>query len=205
MSKTYIVITIVAVLGAAILVLLPQRESDNEIKPEYLFNEIKDQSRFLSVDFVAQRLIEKDPSIVLVDVRKTEQYREYALPGAINIPLDSILLPDNEPLLNRNDVNVILYSNSDIFSDQAWILCTRMGYKNLFIMKGGLNTWFDIIMQPVEPPATAASEEFDLYTFRLAASQYFGGGNNTIPTSSSVQENIKIIKREKKSGTAGGC
>jgi len=203
MSKNYIVLTLIALIGAAILMFLPEKGKNNELNPEELLLEINNPSRFLSVDRVAHRLVEKDPSLLLIDVRSEKDYNDFSLPGAMNIPVNQVVLPENEDYLNRDDLEIVLFSNDDLYADQAWILCSRMGYQNLYIMKGGLNEWFDKIMQPNLPAATESKDAFDLYSFRLAASQFFSGG--TLETVEQPKENVIIKRREKKSATAGGC
>lgn len=205
MSKRYILILVVLTALAFGLLILPDSHNSIDVKPELLLNEINSTSRFLSVDLVAERLIDEDPSIMLIDVRSPDQSAEYSLPGAFSIPLDEVALPDWEDYLNQDDMDVVLYSNSDLFADQAWIICTRLGYKNLYVMKGGLNEWFETIMQPKLPPETASKEEFDLYSFRQAARQYFGGGSNIEVEADLPKENIVIKKREKKVVAEGGC
>jgi len=205
MTRKYIIITIVAVIGAVVLLFLPERSNQNEIKPEVLFKEINNPSRYLSVDLVAQRIIELDPSILLIDVRSEDQYNEFSLSGSVNVPLDSVLSTDKQDYLNRDDLDVVLYSNDDLYADQAWILCMRLGYKNLYVMKGGLNVWYANILNPIEPSQTAPNEDFDLYTFRLAAKQYFLGGSSIEIDSGSQKENIIVKRRTKKAVTAGGC
>ena len=38
-----------------------------------------------------------------------------------------------------------------------------------------INCWIETIIQPVEPPETAAETNFDLYSFRKGAQLYFTG------------------------------
>jgi rhodanese-related sulfurtransferase len=204
MSRNYLFLTLIALVGVFVLLLLPEREKKTELRPEILLQEINNPSRYLSVDLVAERLISGDPSVFLIDVRNVEQYNDFALPQSVNIPLDSILSPGWKDYFNQQGKDIILYSNSNIFADQAWNLLTRLGYQNLYIMEGGLNKWFTQIMQPVTPPSSVPSEDFDRYTFRKAASMYFGG--TQIPADPDIaKEQITIKKREKKSRTAGGC
>ncbi len=205
MSKTYVILSIVLIGLAFGLILLPETNRTNEIEPEILYKEIIDPSRYLSADLVAERLINEDPSIMLVDVRSYDQYEAYSLPNAVGIPLDEILLPEWEDYFMQEDMDVVLYSNGDVFSDQAWVICTRLGYRNLYVLSGGLNQWFNDIMQPAPPPETAPSEAFDLYSFRRAACFHFGGGSIDMGTSMSDQEPIKLVKREKKVISEGGC
>jgi rhodanese-related sulfurtransferase len=205
MAKTYIGLTIVAILVAAGLLFLPDHKNFNEVKPDLLFKEINDPARFLSADLVAERLINEDPSIMLIDVRTSEQFTEYSLPRSINIPLDKIFEPEWKDYLLQDNIDVVLYSNSDLYADQVWILYTRIGYKNLYVLKGGLNQWFKDIMQPIPPPETTSSEAFDLYSFRKAASQYFGGGSQAELSADQPKKEVPIIKRTRKRTTAGGC
>lgn len=205
MSKTYIIFASLLILIALGLLFLPDSQKQDQIPPKGLLKEVLSQSRFLSTDMIAARLIDEDPALLLVDVRQAESYKDYSLPGAINIPLNEILLTDWKPYLNQTDMDVVFFSNSDLSADQAWVLCTRVGYKNLYVMEGGLNNWFSQIMQPVQPPPTAPSEAIDLYTFRKAASMYFGGGNSELPVTDIQGEEVQIIQRTKKRVTTGGC
>jgi rhodanese-related sulfurtransferase len=203
-SRTYLILAILLAGLAFVLVLLPKTTRNKEIQPELLIKKINDPARFLSPDFIAERLINEDPSIMLIDVRSPEQFVEFTMPGAMNIPLSEVIKPDWEEYLNQDDKDLIFFSNDDLYADQAWILCTRLNYKNLYVMKGGLNQWFKDIINPVLPVETAPKEEFDLYSFRKAASLYFSGAGNDIQVENKNEKNI-LIKREKKTTTAGGC
>lgn len=205
MSKTYVILAIVLIGFAFGLVLLPESKETNKPDPQILLKEAFSKSRFLSPDQIADRLINEDPSILLIDVRTPDQYQEYSLPNAFNIPLDEIILEDWEDYLDQEDVDVVLVSNGGLYADQAWLLCKRMGYNNLYVMEGGLNAWFRNIMQPEMPAETAAKEDFDLYAFRKGAAQYFGGGSQVEVESSVPKENIVVKKREKKNVAEGGC
>ncbi len=169
-----------------------------------MLKEIYNTSRFLSVDLIASRLINEDPSVMLVDVRSNDEFNSWSLPGAVNIPLNTIANPDSKDYLKQGDKDVVLFSNSDLYADQAWTICARLGYKNIYVMKGGLNEWFKSIMQPVLPAESSPKEAFDLYSFRKAASLHFGGGHQEI-RAEIPKENIVVKKREKKSKAEGGC
>jgi hypothetical protein len=119
--------------------------------------------------------------------------------------MEQLQNPEWNDYLFQKNMDLVLYSNSDLTADQAWILCTRLGCKNLYVMKGGLNEWYKCIMKPSIPAETAPTEEFDLYSFRLAASQYFGGGTDANVQAESPKNDIKITKQKKRTATAGGC
>lgn len=204
MNRNYIILAILFLILAGGLLFLPTRENYKQIKPEDLMRNVVHTTRFVTTDQVAQMIIEADPTLELVDVRNEYDYFEYSLPGALNIPLDSIMADDYQDYLGIEDMNVVFFSNDDIKADQAWVIAKRMGFNSLYVMKGGLNCWIKTIIQPDSPKETASKEEFELYEFRKGASMYFTGAEITAPATSG--EKPITVKRKKKSSVAeGGC
>lgn len=191
------------VLGAG-LFLLPEKTNTYEMAPEKLHAELFDQTRYVSTDEIAERIINQDPSLFLIDVRMSDYYLEFSLPGAANIPLEELLSPDWEDYLAQEFMDIVFYSNGDIYAEQAWVLANRMGYENLYIMKGGLNCWFETIIKPLRPDQTASNTEFDLYEFRKGASQYFTGGE-LLSSDEGTIEPIIVSRKKKSSVVEGGC
>ncbi len=187
MNKTYFFLIVLVVLLGVGALFLPEGKYTEEVSPDQLFLKINDPSRFVTTDQVARAIIEGDPTILIVDTRSSDQYEAFNLPGSVNIPLkeliDSTGIIDEkwENYLGIEGMYVAFYSNGDVFADQAWVLCTRLGIRDLFVMKGGLNNWVETILKPEPPAQTAPSEEFALYDFRKGASMHFGGGG-TIET-----------------------
>ncbi len=206
MSKRYILLAVVFIGSAFGLVVLPDKHDTKQIPAEKFLIEIYNPARFLSTHQIAKRLIERDPSIFLVDVRTPSEFEEYSIPGAFNIPLEHILDEEWVDYLSQDGVDVVLYSNGNIYADQAWMLIAQQGIKNLYIMKGGVNQWFSTIIQPVEPPETASSEAFDLYAFEKAASIYFGGSfaNIESATTTPIKKTV-VVRKKKKKAAEGGC
>lgn len=204
MSNAYKLILVLILILAVGLVLLPEKHKQEKVKPEELFHKINNTSRYLSPDHVAEKLINEDPSVFLIDVRSPDQFADYTLPGSFNIPLDEMALADWADYFNQEGVDVILFSNSDLHAEQAWVIGTRYGYTNMYILQGGLNQWYKDIMQPTPPAETASNQEFDLYAFRKAAYQYFGGGS-LVESSSDQPKEVPVVKRKKKAVAEGGC
>jgi len=204
MNRNYIILAILFLILASGLLLLPERENYKQISPGELMRDVVQNTRYLTTDQVAQMIIEGDPTLELVDVRNEGDYFEYSLPRAINVPLDSILAEDYIGYFGIEDMNVVFFSNDDIKADQAWVIAKRMGYKSIYVMKGGLNCWIKTIIQPQSPAETASKEEFELYDFRKGASMYFTGAEISAPASDGEQ--AVTVKRKKKSSVAeGGC
>jgi len=213
MDRRYTLLAILLIVAAFGLLILPDRDKPNEINPQELLTAIDDHARFLSTDLITERIIGSDPALQLIDVRSADQFRQFALPGAVNIPLDSLLSSQWRETLMQQGKDKVFYSNADIEADQAWQICRRSSFKRIFVMKGGLNYWYTSIMKCSPPKATAPSQEIDLYNFRLAARQYFTGGesagaakdDSSKGAASKVAEQVKVIKKEPKAASGGGC
>ena len=73
---------------------------------------------------------------VLIDVRSPQEFKEGHLPGAINIPEYEIRRIRNEvPKLNQQ---IILYCQYGGRSRDAYNMLRKMGYTNIYSLKGGL-------------------------------------------------------------------
>ena len=73
---------------------------------------------------------------VLIDVRSPQEYNEGHLPGAINIPEYEIRRIKNEvPKLNQQ---IIVYCQYGGRSRDAYNMLRKMGYTNIYSLKGGL-------------------------------------------------------------------
>jgi rhodanese-related sulfurtransferase len=215
LSFRYVILAFVFIILAGGLVLLPKFEKQEGIQPEKLLADAISPERYITTDELADRIINQDPSFLLIDVRTQEDYQKYALPNAIHIPLDNILSEDVEGYLNQEEYDVIFYSNDNFKADQAWILCKRLDYRNLHVLKGGMNKWFTTIINPEKPTEMMPSSAFELYSFRKAASMYFGVAypqkvaekKVVIKTTPKVTQPKEVVpkKKKKKMPVEGGC
>ena len=218
LSFRYIILAAILIVLAGGLVLLPKYEKHEGISPEELLSNAISPERYITTDELADRIINQDPSLLLVDVRNESDYKKYTLPGSINIPLKKVLDEDSEPYLYQDAYDVILFSNDNFHADQAWILCNRLGYQNLRVLKGGINEWYNTIINPKKPTENMDTNAFDLYSFRKAASMYFGVAypekvvkkpvvKKYVPKASPAQAPKKVIpiKKKKKMPVEGGC
>ncbi len=204
MNKAYYTLAVFLLVLGIGLVLLPEREHPDESSPRELLNELKNPSRFISTDKVAEMIIDQDPTLLLVDVRDMYDYLDFSLPGAHSIPLEEILLYNWIDSLAYDQSMIVLFSNGDIRADKAWMLMKREKHQNIHIMKGGLNCWFNTIIRPEKPVETAADEEIDLYEFRRGASIYFTGGATPMETEGG-SEAVIVSRKKKTQVVEGGC
>lgn len=203
MNRNYIFLTILMLVLAIGTLLIKKTDKPKQIKPQQLLSELIQPTRFVNTDEIANMIIQKDPSLELIDVRGENEFISFSLPNAINVPIDSILSPAGIEYLGIPGIKVVFISNDDIKADQAWMLAKRQNFKSIYVMKGGINRWMETIIQPQEPSEDAPLTEFETYEFRKGARMYFTG----VKTESAETRKIKVnVKRKKKSTVAsGGC
>lgn len=207
MNKRYLLLAgIIIALGVGIL-FMPAKDSAKQTQPELLLAAIDDPSRFLTTDDITDRLVKKDPALLLIDVRAASQFKAFSIPGAINIPVDSLLSASALEILNQKEMDKVFFSNADVTSDQAWIVCKRTGMQRIYVMKGGVNLWFSTIVKAEKPAETASASAFELYQFRIAACQHFFGSPDmaAAPKAETAKQKVKVVKKASDAASGGGC
>jgi rhodanese-related sulfurtransferase len=206
--KPRIIAAVFLIPMAVLLAFVPENKTNPyKLSAEELVGEIAQGSQYFYAEEVADYIIKEDPSIQLIDVRSSDEYEEYHLPGAINIPLSDILSEEWESYLDQNVLTNVFYSNGTVNANQAWLITTQLGYKNNYVLQGGLNHWAEVIMNPEKPAETAPRDEFAKYDFRKAMNNALGGGTlEETDKSEQVAPPIPVISTKKdKKRPAGGC
>ncbi|RLD47088.1 MAG: hypothetical protein DRI86_01350 [Bacteroidetes bacterium] len=206
MNKISILFVVLLVIGAfgVFIIDSTQKEPFEKVQPCDLIDIISQTNKYVTTDELARKMMSDDPTIMLIDLRTKTEFDKYSLSGAINIPLENLADKQYKEVLDQDVRTIILYSNSSDLAVKAWMLTSRLTYKNIYILKGGLNRWVETILKPKEPKETALRTEFEMYSFRKAASYYFGGGSTVGETVIKKKTSLPI-KRKKKSAAGGGC
>jgi sulfur-carrier protein adenylyltransferase/sulfurtransferase len=202
---TYLALIIVP-MGLIIAAVPPNRTKQYKLTASELLDEVNTRNQYITSDAVADMIIKKEPSFRLIDVRSQDEFEKFSLPDAINIPLNDLLSDKYTDILNQDVKMNIFYSNGTLNANEAWLITRQLGYNNNFVLEGGLNYWFDAIMNPQKPSSTSPDEEFAKYDFRKSAGMALGGGavqaaKTEAPTSGKPA--IKAAGKKKKA--AGGC
>ncbi len=194
-------------LGAVIAMVPENTTKPYKLTAEDMLVEVQGAAEMVSADEVAHWLISKDPSLQLIDVRTPDEFQKYHLEGAMNVPISVILKDEYRDYVDQGIKMNVLYSNGTLSSHQAWMILRQLGFENNYVMQGGLNYWFDTIMNPAQPRSTSPDEEFAIYDFRKAASGLFGGGSAatlTAPTQTKADK-PKVKRKTQKKAPVGGC
>ena len=167
------------------------------------------QTNYVQPDEVAGWIIDKEPGFIVVDVRSQDDYAKYSIPGSINIPITDIL--GDEMLQDiEKDKTVVLVSNGNTKASQAWILLKQLGYKDVYVLQGGMNRWVAVFSNPPKPGINYTDDELFTYQFRVAAGPVMIGKavaaqpeNVSRPVVKKTP--VKRIRKKKKKKIDEGC
>lgn len=171
-------------------------------KPSEVLTEITDESVYLTPDNVARMIASEDSTLRLIDVRTADQFNAFTLPGAINAPYEEFLNLDPSTILVRGDVKNVIFSNGDTDAAYALVLSRGMNYKNVFIMKGGMNSWYESVMNSSFSGERISARENALFESRTKAKRIFME-YNSLPDS--LKSKLLESKKLEAKKLDGGC
>ena len=124
------------------------------------------------------------------------------IPGSINVPYNELLNNDPGSFLNNGSIKNVFYSNGDFNSNYALAIAKGLNYKNIYVMKGGLNEWFNTVMNSSFTGERISARENALFETRTRARNMFSEIN-------SLPDSLKLKFFEAKHIAAkkldGGC
>ena len=88
---------------------------------------------------VELKTLTEENEVILVDVRRSEDYEISHIPGAISIPKDDI--EDNLDKLSKDKINVVYcYNQQCHLGAKACLILAEYGYP-VMLLEGGFKTW----------------------------------------------------------------
>lgn len=154
-----------------------------------------DEITNVKVEQLADDIIKGKYDYRLIDLRKSEEFAKYNIPSSENIQVDRLLISD----LARNN-NLILYSDNDFETAQAWFLLKSNNFKGVSVIKGGLKNWKERILFPTcgcDPIPT--KEQQHKHNKLAEISKYFGG---SMQSASKEDTDVKVKMPEIKPPTS---
>ena len=95
-----------------------------------------------SVSIEKAREVSKSENIVFIDIRTPKEYDSFQVQHAINIPYDRIL-DDGYVEMFKSSQSKVLYGNSSVEANAAWMILTQYGYQNLLVLNASAEDWMD--------------------------------------------------------------
>src|SRR5664280_2097729 len=195
--------SIVLLCLGLILAFLPRSgNSSFSVRPQNLLSEMIDNSTYYSVDQVARFVVAEDSTVQVIDLRTPEEFRRLNIPGSINLPYNTFIDRNPASILNNGKTRNIFYSNGDFDSNYALAISRGLNIKNTYVMKGGLNEWYNTIMNSSFTGEKIMARENALFEARTRAKKMFTEMN-------SLSDSLKAKFFQTKHLTAkkldGGC
>ncbi|MBS0011668.1 MAG: rhodanese-like domain-containing protein [Bacteroidales bacterium] len=204
--RTRVLISIVFLgLGLIIAAVPNSRTLQFKVSADEILQEFQGRAQFVSPDEIAAMIISEDPALQLIDLRTAEEYQEFHLPGAFNIPFSDLLNDEYRYIIDQDLKINVFYSNGSVKANEAWMISRQLAYRNNYVMEGGLNYWAETIMNPERPDASSPNEEIARYNFRMGAGAALGGGLSETDSKVPDIELPAITKRPQVKRAQGGC
>lgn len=125
--------------------------------------------QMMTADELAFRILDRDPSLLMIDVRSAAEFSEMTLPGAVNIPIESMFGKEWRDVLGQWRKKKVFFADSEEQSVRAAMLARLLGYENIAALQGGLREFKRTILNARLPQRALSREERDTYRFRLKA------------------------------------
>lgn len=134
----------------------------------------------------------------LIDIRSAELYTKGHPAVAINIPIRQLLDKESLELFDNlldHGKDAVLYGNDELQATAPLFLLRQLGYKNLKLLKGGINQANEFI------PTSLASTEVSV----IDTAAIHGKGDPTIvPISTTTKKKAETVIPVRKGASAGG-
>lgn len=135
----------------------------------------------------------------VIDVRSPEAYKGWHLPLAINIPLDSMMNREWEPLLKQNHKKNIFYADDIMEAQRAFTTSQVLGQADAYILVNTATEFRAMFFDAQKPPLDAGKNLMNLYNFRIKSATEM---NELARALERFHSKPKIIKIKK---VKGGC
>jgi thiosulfate/3-mercaptopyruvate sulfurtransferase len=122
-----------------------ERHAADRASTSAMLSEIESAKDHMEPEELADRLMGREPGLMVVDIRSVEEYAEFHIRGAVNLSMSD--LP--EFLAGRENKGIIvLYSNGMTHPAQARDAMFRLGFTNVYLLTDGLVGFVDRILKP---------------------------------------------------------
>jgi rhodanese-related sulfurtransferase len=144
----------------------PYRAAHAGVDIRQLAAEVAREEDHVTAIELAAWIKDRKPGLRILDLRTPEEFDEYHLPRAENVPLEALTATRFAP-----DDTLVLISAGGAHAAQGWVFLRALGNAHVFFLRGGLQEWLDDVMNPV----FAANAPAETNARIAALSRYFGG------------------------------
>lgn len=207
-TPLYVGPVLIMLVAAVVVLWLPEspRAKWFETDAETVLQEAAEGKQFVLTEELAYKLLNpKQNDYMLVDVRGDEAFAEFTLPGAVHIPADKVLDLGYNKLLSESKKPILFFGFSDTDASQAWMSLRRSGITDIFVLKGGLNQFFETIF--FAETQTNTQQEMPIFEARFIerAREAFQSGEAAEKINVKTKPVTTIIEMKAPPAGQGGC
>ena len=151
----------------------------------------------MSVDEFAYRIIKGDNKLQIIDFRPLEEYKKQSLPGSTAFTFDNLFEKEPSKILRIRHKTNVFVANNEYEERQFAIIANRLGFSNVTILTGGLESFDKEILGFDKNSVATTKQESDTYRFRTKAS-------SIIPVLIKENKSAGPVKKTQKR-VVGGC
>ena len=152
----------------------------------------------VSVDELAFRIVDRELNVRIIDVRTAGEYAKLALPNSSNIPAKDLFGKEWTALLSQRHVKKVVVGETEHQGHSAALLLERLGYENIAILQGGMESFRPTILEGPAIASTGSRWDADVNEFRQRAHAEIAK-----MIEANRNSGTKEVKKEKK--IQGGC
>lgn len=156
----------------------------------------------VDADLASRYIAENKEDIQFIDLRLPEEFMDFSIPGALNIPFEQLLDEKWVGYFSASKKTNILYANYSFKSSMAVALLTSEGYTNNLSLNGGINEWYALVMDTEFTGRRLSARENALFENRRKAKILFIEFNNLPDSIKNTFVDAKINEQAK---LDGGC
>ena len=151
----------------------------------------------MTVDEFAYRIVKGDNKLQIIDFRPIKEYEKQSLPGSTSFTFDNLFEKEPSKILRIRHKKNVFVANDEFTERQFAIIAGRLGFSNVTILKGGLNSFNSEILNFDKNSIATTKQEVDTYRFRTKAS-------SIIPVLIKENKSAGPVKKTQKR-VVGGC
>jgi len=150
----------------------------------------------ITIDEFAFKIVKQDPRMKIVDFRPLDEFKKESLPNSNSFNINNFFEKEPDKFLRIRNNTYVIVAETEIEERKMAIIAIEIGYKNIKILKGGLETFRAEIInfEPKEP------------TSRIEESTFAYRENAKIVIPKLIKENKSagpVVKKLKR--VVGGC
>jgi len=123
----------------------------------------------MDADELAFRLVDRDPTLQLLDLRPAADFKPTAFPGALNLGAGDLFTREPGVALTDRRLLKVVVAEDEARARQGALLLQELGYEQVACLKGGWPSFAHLYLQDTPFVPTGGREDATVQAFRESA------------------------------------